>query len=87
MFEKKYVGKKLQQEVFASYMQAIQNNLVERFIGRDGTETSLYDQLESIIRGLTKEDYRKYHRARLEYLSRQAHDLAVKRLRRRLVEN
>jgi len=80
-FEKKYVGRKLQPELFESYMQVIHGSLVDRFVSNDGEETSLYERLEGIVRGLSKEEYGKYHRSRLEYLSREAHDLTVQRLR------
>ncbi len=81
-FSAKYIGKKLQPEVFAVYMKTIESGLVQRFVYLDGDDKSLYEQLETMLPGLTKEDYKEYHRARLEYLSRQAHDLAVQRLQR-----
>ncbi len=81
-FRKKYVGNKLQPEVFALYMNAIEQALVDRFINGNGEDTSLYDRMAALLPGLTKEDYKKYHRSRVEYLSRQAHDLAITELKK-----
>lgn len=81
-FRPKYVGTKLQPETFHTYLQVIEQGLVDRFISGDGSDIALYDRLAHDIPGLTKEMYRKFHKSRLEYLSRQAHDLAVEKLRK-----
>ncbi|MFN0159318.1 MAG: hypothetical protein ACKVRP_14755 [Bacteroidota bacterium] len=80
-FKEKYV-KKLQPEVFALYMNAIEQALVDRFVNGNGEDTSLYERMAALLPGLTKEDYKKYHRSRVEYMSRQAHDLAITELKK-----
>ncbi|GEM_PF-4255201 len=59
--------------MFDTYFLVVEENILQRFIGSDGDESSLFDQLRTHIPDLTKEDYKKHHRPRLEYLARLAH--------------
>ncbi len=71
--EKAYVDKgKVSSELLDAYFRVIDAGLRANFIDFDGADFSLFAELSGEIPGLTKEAYRKKHRARLEYLSREA---------------
>jgi hypothetical protein len=72
--EKAYVSRgKMSSELLDVYFRVIDSGLRANFIEFDGADFSLFAALSREIPGLTKEAYRKKHRARLEYLSREAH--------------
>ena len=79
--EKAYVSKgKMSSELMDVYFRVIDEGLRARFIAFDGADFSLFAALCTAMPGLTRAEYGKKHRARLEYLSRQTH----KRVRDRL---
>jgi DNA-binding transcriptional MerR regulator len=78
----KYVARgKVKEEVFEKYFVVIEESLCEKFIGSDGVDCSLYDNLKMQIPELTKEKYMKHHRNRIEYLLKQVNKEVVKRLK------
>ena len=80
--ERKYVdGGKVTAEMFEKYFQVLEEELCEKFIGKDGPDFSLYESLKKLSPDLTKEDYRKDHRNRIEYLLKQVNKEATKRLK------
>jgi hypothetical protein len=79
----KYVGKKkVTPQNFENYFLVIEGKLKEIFVGHDGEDDSLYDQLRRLLPTLTKEDYTRKHKNILEYLSRMAYDRAVEKLKK-----
>ena len=72
--EKTYVSKgKMSYELMDVYFRVIDAGLRANFIAFDGADFSLFAALCKEMPGLTKQEYRKKHRARLEYLSRETH--------------
>jgi hypothetical protein len=72
--EKTYVSNgKISSELMDVYFRVIDVGIRANFIAFDGADFSLFATLCKEMPGLTKQDYRKHHRARLEYLSRQMH--------------
>lgn len=64
-----YVGKKkVKPDEYDVYFRVIESRLVEKMAGMDGDATSYFDLLTSHVPRLTCEEYRRRHRARLEYL-------------------
>ncbi len=79
---KKYVDKKnISHEVFEKYFHVMEEGLTEKYIGGNGQDLSLFDNLKRHIPDLTKEEYRKSHRNTVEYLWKLAQKEAVKRLK------
>ncbi|MDI6803590.1 MAG: hypothetical protein QME58_07060 [Bacteroidota bacterium] len=84
----KYVGKgKITSNIFESYFRVIEEVLIEKFIGMDGEDTSLYELLKNHIPVLTDIEYKKEHRNILEYLLKQAKKDAVKLLKENISAN
>lgn len=80
--ERKYVeGGKITAEMLEKYFIVLEEGLCEKFIGKDGYDFSLYESLKKLSPDMTKEDYKKNHRNRIEYLLKQANKEAVKRLK------
>ena len=80
--ESKYVaGGKVTPEMFEKYFLVLEEELCEKFMGKDGHDFSLYDSLKKLTPDLTSEDYKKKHRNRIEYLLKQVNKEAVKRLK------
>lgn len=72
--EKAYVSKgKMSSELMDVYFRVIDSGLRAHFIAFDGADFSLFAALCKEMPGLTKAEYRKNHRAKLEYLSRETH--------------
>ena len=65
---------KLHSESLDSYFRAINAGLRATFVELDGAEFSLFEALRIEMPGLTLVEYRRSHRSRLEYLSRQTHE-------------
>lgn len=83
--ESKYVGrKKVGADVFKKYFDVIEENIYQTIINKDGVRSSFYESLSFLIPGLTKEEYRRDHKAKLEYLARLAHRRAVKVLKKNM---
>ena len=82
---KRYVKKKnVAQDTFDRYFHVIEHCLIERLVFRNGDDASYFDLLSREMSGLTQDEYRKRHRATLEYLGSLAHKEAVKQLRKSL---
>lgn len=80
-----YVGKKnVPEEMFEKYFQVIESSLIDRIIHQDGEAVSYFDRLETLLPGLTKEEYRENYKSHLEHLTRVTYDCAIKKLRREL---
>jgi hypothetical protein len=80
--ERKYVDEgKITAEMFEKYFIVLEEEPCEKFIGKDGQDFSLYESLKKLSPYLTKEDYKKNHRNRIEYLLKQVNKEAVKRLK------
>ncbi len=80
---RQYVGrKKTVEHLFDSYFEVIQQNLEARIIGRDGETFSYYERLAAIVPEMTKEEYQRNHKSKLEYLARLAYDRAIKELKK-----
>ncbi|MBI4810499.1 MAG: hypothetical protein HY800_03480, partial [Ignavibacteriales bacterium] len=80
--ERKYVdGGKVTTEMFEKYFHVLEEELCEKFIGRDGYDFSLYESLKKLNPELTKEEYMKNHRNRIEYLLKQVNKEVIKRLK------
>ena len=78
----KYVnGGKIDAGMFDNYFQVLEDALREKFIGGDGADVSLYESLKEYSPGMTKEEYQKEHRNKIEYLLKQLNKEAVKRLK------
>jgi hypothetical protein len=79
----KYVDRnKLTREMFAKCCEVVEERLVETLVENDGEQGSLFERLKIRLPHLTEEEYRSCHRARLEYLTRQAHKRAVRELKK-----
>jgi hypothetical protein len=72
---------KVSKEMFEKYFIVLEEELCEKFIGKDGHDFSLYESLKKLSPGLTKEDYKKNHRNKIEYLLKQVNKETVRRLK------
>ncbi len=65
----RYVGEKgIAAQYYDSYFSVISQALYRRLIEDDGEEFSLYQAMSEMVPTLTKDDYLRTHRAKLEYL-------------------
>jgi hypothetical protein len=71
---------KVPAELLEMYRKSIEGYLANRFAGQDGPE-SLFENLKAFLPGLTRQEYQRTHRARLEYMARQIQELVLERLR------
>lgn len=79
----RYAGsEKVKAELFDLYIRVIQDEVCERFLGNDNSASSLFEGLQHRLPGLTKEEYSRNHRNRVEYLLKLVHRKAVKELKR-----
>lgn len=79
----RYVEKgKTSEEMFENYFTVLEEELQERYIGKDGQDFSLYESLNKLSSGMTKDDYSKYHRNVIEYLLKQVDKEARERLKK-----
>ncbi|MBI5473345.1 MAG: hypothetical protein HY961_13455 [Ignavibacteriae bacterium] len=77
-----YVGKnKVSEQNYDTYFEVIEANMIARFVMQDGDDQSYLELLKTRIPDLTPEEYKKQHRAKLEYLGALAHKLAIKKLK------
>ncbi len=77
-----YVGKKkVSEQIYNTYFEVIEANMIARFVMHDGDEQSYFELLKTRLTDLTHEEYKKQHRAKLEYLGALAHKLAIKKLK------
>jgi len=66
---KQYVEKKkLTQIEYEAMFRVIQKNLAAKVIEQDGEDFSLFDHLKQELPEITKQEYRKKHKAIIEYL-------------------
>lgn len=76
-----YVGEgKISEETYSAYFAALQERLEARFVPPADPELTHHGALMEHLSGLSKETYRDQHRARFEYLLRQAREALVARL-------
>jgi hypothetical protein len=79
----KYVERgKVERDVFEKYFKVIQESVVERLIGRNGEFRSLFSGLQSLIPSMSESEYKRKHRAKIEYLARLAYKTSINKLRR-----
>ena len=60
-------------DLIDTYFGAIEGVLEARFGGSEGDPDSLFQALADAMPGLSREDYQRHHRSRMEYLARLAH--------------
>jgi hypothetical protein len=72
---------KVSEEIFLKYFEGIERHLCEKLVHQNGYDASLFEALQMVWPELSKEDYRKKHRSRLEYLHRIALQRAVAKLK------
>jgi hypothetical protein len=78
----RYVQKgKVTADDLEAYCQVIEEGLTRRILHGNGQDFTLFRGLQAIYPALTKEQYRKLHRSRLEYLARRANQLVATKLR------
>ncbi len=83
--ETKYTKKKnVDPETFKKYFDVIEDNLYQTIINKDGERSSFYESLKSMMPGLTKEEYRKRHKSKVEYLARLTHKRAIRELKKNI---
>ena len=75
------VRKAVPQRTYEFYGQVVEESVVARLTGEFAGEVSLYERLASRLPGLTREEYSREHRSRLEYLTRLAEELSKKHLK------
>jgi hypothetical protein len=63
---------KIDAETYDVYFEALRDRLEARFVPPGDPEMTHHEALMEHFPGLTKEEYRDHHRARFEYLERQA---------------
>jgi hypothetical protein len=81
-FHKAYVAKgKVTPDDFIAYLKAIESVLLVRISTDDGHNESLYTFLKRHMCGLTEEQYREKHRARVEYMARYMHERVAEHLK------
>jgi hypothetical protein len=79
---RRYFGKKkLSEKVFNAYFDVIEQSLLARFAGDVGGDHSYFDLLKARLPDLTRDEYKRRHRAKLEYLGAQAFKRAIKNLK------
>jgi hypothetical protein len=80
--EPRYVGKKkMDAPTLKKYFDVIKKNLYQVIILQDGEKYSFYDNLQAQMPELTKDNYQKNHRSKLEYFAKLAHKRAIKELK------
>lgn len=78
----KYVDRrKIDNEIYQNYFKVLEEALYEKFIGNDGHDFSLFESLKQYAPYLTKADYMKNHRNKLEYLLKKTNKEVIKRLK------
>lgn len=81
----KYAGKKnIDPDTFRKYFDAVEENLYQTIINKDGERSSFYENLLLLMPGLTKEEYRKRHKSKIEYLTRITHKRVIKELKKNM---
>jgi hypothetical protein len=76
--------KKVETEMYNLYFKVIECNLVNRLTGSEAEEGSLFNQLHACNPEISRQEYQKIHKARLEYLARLSYAKAVSKLRKDL---
>lgn len=79
---KKYLArKKVSEEAFDAYFDVIESSIMARIVEQNGSAISCYELLKAQLPDLTPEEYRKHHRAKLEYLGALAYKRAIGKLK------
>ncbi len=83
--KQQYVVKKhLDPGVYESYFTIIEQHVHSRILHRDGDIHALFDRMQQVLPELTKEHYKREHKAKLEYLAHLTYKRAIEQLRRDL---
>jgi len=78
---KKYRDKKnVAEDLFDKYLHVMKEGLTEKYIGDNGNDFSLFDNLRKYLPGLTREEYATGHRNTIEYLWKLAQKEGTRRL-------
>lgn len=72
---------KIEPSTYQAYICALRTRLRARFVP-DTEDRTHYEALSAHLTSLSKEEYRRAHRARFEYLVRQAEEKLTERLQR-----
>jgi hypothetical protein len=72
---------KMDQRLYESYCRVIEEGLLKSIVDKNGEGFTLFESLQSVYPTLTKEQYRKVHRSRLEYLARMADQMVARHLK------
>jgi hypothetical protein len=79
---RKYILKgKVTREQLDLYFEVIEQGLIDRFVINDGAGFELGEHFMKHVPGMTRDEYRKKHKNKIEYLARLAGERVVKRLR------
>lgn len=78
--------KKVSEDLFGTYIQAIEESLVRKFIGDDGHSDSLFEHLRTKFPNMGRRSYAADHKKLVEYLLRIANDRALRKLSRIISE-
>jgi hypothetical protein len=79
---KKYLNKKeISEKVFEKYFQVMEEGLTEKYIGSNGNDFSLYENLKKYLPDLTRDEYKNTHRNTIEYLWKLAQKETADRLK------
>lgn len=80
---KQYVGQgKVSEERFEKYFHVIRENLEARIIEHDGELFSFFDRLKTLVPEMTKDEYGKYDKSKIEYLARLTHNRTISELKK-----
>jgi hypothetical protein len=69
---------------YSAYFAAIRSILRAEFVENDGMDRSFHAQLQSILPGLSMDEYKEHHRCHLEYLAKLARERLLERIREEL---
>lgn len=73
--ERKYVGRnKVSSSDFEKNFIAVEEHIAAKVIGQDGKECSFFNRLQSLSPEVTEDEYRRKHKAKIEYLGRLAYE-------------
>jgi hypothetical protein len=70
--------------VFGAYFLVIENHLCSKYISHNGHDSSLYDKLQVLYPELTRDEYSKTHRTKIEYLWKLTEKEALREFKKQL---
>jgi len=73
---------KIGSAIYSSYLRVVRDILYDEFVMGDGHEKGLFDYLAANVPGLTRIEYTRQHRVRLEYLVRISRSALLSQLRK-----